>query len=245
MSLPSPPRMDVAAATAFLLAAALLTSCDSSASYAEMSDGELMTALAAVEFAALPADATCRVAGAWVEANPGDLPETLAEFSAGPVVARRAVFGAVSARTRYRLVRDHLAAVDEAGFSDEQRSKLSEIRRALHPGLFEESADRRAVGDAFTRAHGTSEELKTLFGAERAAAIFASVGGPTSNGDVTLNLREGEGGPGCTCSVYDPWCGDNTCMSGTCQNSTWGCGLLWRHDCDGGCNTDEAYPPGT
>ena len=206
-----------------------------------MTDTELAASLASGEFSAIPADATCRITDAWIEVHQGDLPRTLDEITAGPISARAAVFSALPARTRYEIVKEHLREVDVTGMSEEQQAKLDEVRGALRPRLFVESADKQKIGEEFARDHGTSQEMRELFGDQRAKEIFASLGEPLPerlSGQSSVATQ----GVGCTCSQYDTWCGGSTCQPGTCRQASWGCGWFLRHRCDGGCDSGEAYP---
>ncbi len=169
------------------------------------------------------------VAQRWVEANAHRLPTTLEGFAEFDLARRRAIFRAVSSKTRVRYWQQHLdkVLVENRGLTDRQRSfvvgekaRLPEYARLPPQGARLDVLEKRAVA---------------VMGPElaRAAFSFASLGGEAPSWVGVEGAW-----PECDCDDQGPSgdCDGAICDEGAiCHPDPLGCGFLGLEACLGLC----------
>jgi len=160
---------------------------------------------------------------AWVreQARKGTLPTSYQEIAGLPLDYRRAAFVEASPAIRSALWVEHLRRQrDSLGSLTGEQRELFDIAlaKAADPATFAAAGDPADVG--------FRQRAQQAFGADRAMAIFATLG------PAAASTR----GPQytCDCAYESDWCSGDCGTTVSCSQ-VGGCGDLWRYTCDGLC----------
>lgn len=172
--------------------------------------------------------AACEVdeANAWAEANAASLPRSLQEIVELPVARQRAVMYRLSNEERASVWREHFAEVlgdPQVRLTAEQERFMKDLDENLVVFLSREGIEAREV--LFKRLDVFEPALRLR--------LF------TRLSDATREQL-------CSCNNQENDCGTGPVGSGNCEvqmhpdlactPTSWGCGTLWVHGCNGSCS---------
>jgi hypothetical protein len=181
---------------------------------------------------------TSALAEEWVRRNADNLPNTLEDLTAFPIVYRKQIFKALRPEDKSRLWREQLTAfLRTEQLTPAQQEFVSEMIVRLTPEVYAPFVDQASVFQE------SCKQGAALFSKEQ-RHVFSVLGGtqrsPSSWETIRIaavhRLRSAvslraTGVVDCDCTL-DSWCTScDACETRVCYKQDSGCGCFWSYEC--------------